>query len=85
LQLAAEGFELAETSFATVDRKACVEVRGGAHELLLDALAARNATASETSTSLCRDLAGTECVASRELSFGRHEQVLDLEHYQAGT
>jgi transposase len=78
LPLPAEGFDLAEVSFARVDGLGCVHVRTNAY----------SAPVSPGTTVQVKVLAATvelwhqgHCVARHPRSYGRHQEVLDLEHY----
>ncbi len=78
LPLASEGFELAETSFPTVDGQGCVKVRTNRYSVPLPA-------GSKTQVRLLPAYVEVwherRCVAWHERSFGRYQAVLDLEHY----
>ena len=78
LPLLREGFELAETSFPVVDGQGCVKVRTNRYSVPLRA-------GSKTQTRLLPAYVEVwheqRCVAHHERSFGRHQAVLDLEHY----
>src|ERR1017187_9535952 len=78
LPLAAEGFELAETSFPTVDSKGCVKVRTNFYSTPLRPGTRPQAKLLPAYVEIWQE---RECVARHERSFGRYEQVLDLEHY----
>ncbi len=78
LPLAAEGFELAETSFPTVDGKGCVKVRTNWYSTPLRPGTRAQARLLPAYVEIWQE---RECVARHERSFGRYEQVLDLEHY----
>jgi transposase len=78
LPLAAEGFELAETSFPTVDGKGCVKVRTNWYSTPLKPGRRCQARLLPAYVEIWQE---RECVARHERSFGRYEQVLDLEHY----
>jgi transposase len=78
LPLPAEGFDLAEVSFARVDGLGCVRVRTNAY----------SAPLPPGTTAQVKVLAATvevwhqgRCVARHPRSYGRHQQLLDLEHY----
>jgi hypothetical protein len=78
LPLPAEGFDLAEVSFARVDGLGCVRVRTNAY----------SAPLLPGTTVQVKVLAATvelwhqgRCVAHHPRSYGRHQEVLDLEHY----
>src|SRR5208337_4563550 len=75
---AAEGFELAETSFPTVDSKGCVKVRTNFYSTPLRPGTRPQAKLLPAYVEIWQE---RECVARHERSFGRYEQVLDLEHY----
>src|SRR2546425_6892086 len=78
LPLSAEGFELAETSFPTVDGKGCVKVRTNFYSTPLRPGTRPQAKLLPAYVEIWQE---RECVARHERSFGRYEQVLDLEHY----
>ncbi|MBI4480379.1 MAG: IS21 family transposase [Acidobacteria bacterium] len=78
LPLASEGFELAETSFPVVDGKGCVKVRTNWYSTPLRPGTRTRARLLPAYVEVWED--GT-CVARHERSFGRYQQVLDLEHY----
>jgi Mu transposase, C-terminal domain len=78
LPLTAEGFELAETSFPTVDGKGCVKVRTNCYSTPLKPGTRPQAKLLPAYVEIWQE---RECVARHERSFGRYEQVLDLEHY----
>ena len=78
LPLAGEGFELAEVSFPTVDSKGCVKVRTNFYSTPLRPGARPQAKLLPAYVEVWQ---ARECVARHERSFGRYEQVLDLEHY----
>jgi transposase len=78
LPLASEGFELAETSFPVVDGHGCVKVRTNRYSVPLR-------VGSRTQVRLLPAYVEVwheqRCVARHERNFGRHQPVLDLEHY----
>ena len=78
LPMTAEGFELAETSFPTVDGKGCVKVRTNFYSTPLRPGTRAQAKLLPAYVEIWQE---RECVARHERSFGRYEQVLDLEHY----
>jgi hypothetical protein len=78
LPLTAEGFELAEISFPTVDSKGCVKVRTNFYSTPLKPGTRPQAKLLPAYVEIWQE---RECVARHERSFGRYEQVLDLEHY----
>jgi transposase len=78
LPLATEGFELAETSFPVVDGKGCVKVRTNWYSTPLPPGTRARAQLLPAYVEVWQE---RECVARHERSFGRYEQVLDLEHY----
>jgi len=78
LPLAAEGFELAETSFPTVDSKGCVKVRTNFYSTPLRPGTRPQAKLLPAYVEIWQE---RECVARHERSFGRYEQVFNLEHY----
>jgi hypothetical protein len=78
LLLAVEGFELAESSFPTVDGKGCVKVRTNFYSTPLRPGTRPQVKLFPAHVEIWQE---RECVARHERSFGRYEQVLDLEHY----
>jgi transposase len=78
LALPAEGFELAETSFPLVDGKGCVKVRTNGYSTPLKPGTHAHVKLLPAYVEVWQE---RECVARHERSFGRFEQVLDLEHY----
>ncbi len=78
LPLAAEGCELAETSFPLVDGKGCVKVRTNCYSTPLKPGTHTQAKLLPAYVEVWQE---RECVARHERSFGRYQQVLDLEHY----
>jgi transposase len=78
LPLTSEGFELAEISFPVVDGKGCVKVRTNWYSTPLRPGTRTRARLLPAYVEVWED--GT-CVARHERSFGRYQQVLDLEHY----
>jgi transposase len=78
LPLVAEGFELAETSFPTVDGKGCVRVRTNWYSTPLKPATRCQARLLPAYVEIWQE---RQCVARHERCFGRFQQVLDLEHY----
>jgi transposase len=78
LPLASEGFELAETSFPTVDGKGCVKVRTNCYSTPLQPGTRCQARLLPAYVEIWYERQG---VARHERNFGRYQQVLDLEHY----
>lgn len=78
LPLAAEGFELAGTSFPTVDGKGCVKVRTNWYSTPLKPATHCQARLLPAYVEIWHE---RQCVARHERSFARYQQVLDLEHY----
>jgi hypothetical protein len=76
--LASEGFELAETSFPMVDGKGCVKVRTNWYSTPRRPGTRVRARLLPAYVEIWQE---RDCVARHERSFGRYEQVLDLEHY----
>jgi transposase len=74
----AEGFELAETSFPAVDGKGCVNFRTNCYSTPLKPGTRPQVKVLPAYVEIWQE---RECVARHERSFGRYEQVLDLEHY----
>jgi hypothetical protein len=78
LPLAEEGFELAETSFPTVDGKGCVKVRTNWYSTPMKPGTRVRARLLPAYVEIWQE---RKLVGQHERSFGRYEQVLDLEHY----
>ena len=78
LPLASEGFELAETSFPTVDGKGCVKVRTNWYSTPLKPGTRCHARLLPAYVEIGHE---RQSVARHERNFGRYQQVLDLEHY----
>jgi transposase len=78
LPLAAEGFDLAETSFGTVDTLSRVRVRTNAYSAPLPAGTSVQIQVRPATVELW--YAG-QCVATHARSYGRYQEILDLEHY----
>src|SRR5216684_7579293 len=78
LPLAAEGFELAETSFPVVDGQGCVKVRTNRYSVPLRAGSRTQARLLPAYVEVWHD---QRCVARHERSFARYQPVLELEHY----
>jgi transposase len=78
LPLTTEGFELAETSFPVVDGKGCVKVRTNFYSTPLKPGTHARVKLLPAYVEVWQE---RELVARHERSFGRYEQVLDLEHY----
>jgi transposase len=78
LPLAAEGMDLAQTSFPRVNSMGCVKVLTNAYSVPLKAGTQVHAKTYASTVELWND---GRCVARHERCYGRHKQVLDLEHY----
>jgi hypothetical protein len=78
LSLATEGFDLAETSFATVGALGRVRVRTNAYSVPLSAGTQVQVKVLPASVEVWH---GGKRVAGHERSYGRHQEILDLEHY----
>ena len=78
LPLAREGFDLVEVSFGPVNGLGCVKVRTNAYSAPL--LPGTQAQIKLSAATVEVWYAG-RCVARHERSYGRHQQILDLEHY----
>jgi transposase len=78
LPLATGGFDLAETAFATVDALGRVRVRTNAYSV---PLAAGTAVQVRVLPATVEVWHGGKRVACHERSYGRQQEVLDLEHY----
>jgi transposase len=78
LPLAAEGFALIETSFPAVDGQGCVRVRTNWYSV---PLAPGTKVRVELGPAEVKIFHDRQCVAEHARSYGRGEQILDLEHY----
>jgi len=78
LPLNGEGFELAETSFPVVDGQGCVKVRTNRYSVPLRAGSRTQVRLLPAYVEVWHE---QSCVARHERNFGRHQAVLDLEHY----
>jgi hypothetical protein len=78
LPLAAEPFELAETSFPTVDGLRCVRVRTNRYSIPLPPGTAVEARLRADAVELWHE---GRCVARHERCYSRQQKILDLEHY----
>lgn len=78
LALATEGFDLAETSFATVDTLGRVRVRTNAYSAPLPAGTQAQVKVLAASVEVWHS---GKRVACHERSYGRQQEILDLEHY----
>jgi transposase len=78
LPLAREGFDLMEVSFGQVNGLGCVKVRTNAYSVPLTPGTQAQIKVSAATVEIW--YAG-RCVARHERSYGRHQHVLDLEHY----
>lgn len=78
LPLAAEGVDLAQTTFPTVNSLGCAKVLTNAYSAPLKAGTQVQAKIYASVVELWHD---GRCVARHERCYGRQQQVLDLEHY----
>jgi hypothetical protein len=78
LPLAAEGMDLARTSFPTVNSLGCAKVLTNAYSVPLQAGTEVHAKVYASRVELWHD---GRCVARHERCYRRQQQVLDLEHY----
>jgi transposase len=78
LPLAAEGFDLVEVSFPTVNSVGCVKVKTNAYSVPLPAGTIVEVKLAPTTVAIWH--AGRR-VACHERCYGRHQEILDLEHY----
>jgi hypothetical protein len=76
--LSGEGFDLAETSFPVVDGQGCVKVRTNFYSTPLRPGTRARVQLGPAYVEVWQE---RECVARHDRSFGRYQQVLDLEHY----
>jgi len=78
LPLTAEGMDLAQTSFPTVNAMGCVKVLTNAYSVPLKAGTQVHAKTYASTVELWHE---GGCVARHERCYERYQQVLDLEHY----
>jgi hypothetical protein len=78
LPLAAEGFDLAEVSFPTINGLGCVKVRTNAYSVPLDVGTAVEAKLTPVTLEIWHE---GKRVAVHERCYGRYQEILELEHY----
>lgn len=78
LAVPTEAFDLAEVTFARVDGLGCVRVRTNAYSVPLPPGTTAQVNVRAATVELWHD---GRCVAQHPRSYGRHQDVLDLEHY----
>jgi transposase len=78
LPLAAEGMDLAQTSFPTVNSLGCAKVLTNAYSVPLKAGTQVHAKVYANTVELWHD---GRCIATHERCYSRQQQILDLEHY----
>jgi hypothetical protein len=78
LPLADEDFDLAEISFPMVSTLGWVRVRTNAYSVPQDAGSRVEAKLAAASLEIWH---GGKCIAVHERSYGRYQEILDLEHY----
>jgi transposase len=78
LPLAEEGFDLVEVSFPVVTSLGCVKVKTNAYSVPVKAGTTVEARLAAASVEICYE--GKQ-VARHERSYGRYQEILDLEHY----
>ena len=78
LPLAAEPFDLAEVSFPTVNTLGCVKVRTNAYSVPARAGTVVQVKLRASSVEVWQD---GRCRATHQRSYGRHKEVLELDHY----
>ena len=78
LPLAEEGFDLVEVSFPTVTSLGCVKVKTNAYSVPVKAGTTVEARLAAASVEIWSE---GKRVARHERSYGRYQEVLDLEHY----
>ena len=78
LPLAAEGMDLARTSFPTVNSMGCIKVLTNAYSVPLKVGVEVHAKTYASTVEVWKD---GKCVALHERCYGRQKQVLELEHY----
>ncbi len=78
LPLVADGFDLTEVSFPRVDSLGRVKVRTNAYSVPVRAGTTVQAKLSAAGVALWHE---GRCIATHERCYGRHQEVLNLEHY----
>ena len=78
LPLAAEGFDLAESRFAVVDRKGCVQVSGNGYSVPLNAGTRVQVKVWPSAVEVWHS---GQRIAVHERCAGRGQQILELTHY----
>jgi len=78
LPLAREGFDLVEVSFGQVTGPGCMKVRTNAYSAPLQPGTTAQIKLSAATVEVWYQ---GHCVARHARSYGRHQQILDLEHY----
>jgi transposase len=78
LPLAQEDFELTEISFPTVNKFGQIKVGTNAYSAPVDTGVVVEAKLSSTTLEIWHE---GKCVANHERCYGRHQEVLNLEHY----
>jgi hypothetical protein len=78
LPLAAEGMDLARTSFPTVNSMGCVKVLTNAYSVPLKVGVEVQVKTYASTVEVWKD---GRCVALHERCYGRQKQILELEHY----
>ena len=78
LPLAEEGFDLVEVSFPVVTSLGCVKVKTNAYSVPVKAGATVEARLSAAHVEVWHE---GKRVARHERSYGRYQEILDLEHY----
>jgi len=78
LALATEDFDLAETSFPTVNASGCVKVRTNAYSV---PAAVGTTVQVKVRAATVEIWHQTRCLAVHERCYGRHQELLNLEHY----
>lgn len=78
LPLADEDFDIVEMSFPTVSKLGWVKVRTNAYSVPVAAGTSVQAKITPTTVEVWHE---GRCVASHERCYGRHQEILNLEHY----
>jgi hypothetical protein len=78
LPMVADRLDLAEISFPTVDSSGCVRVRTNAYSVGIKAGQTVQARIYSNIVELWHE---NTCVGRHERNYGKHQQILDLEHY----
>jgi transposase len=78
LPLADEDFDIVEMSFPTVNKLGCVKVRTNAYSTPVAAGTSLQVKVTPTTVEVWHE---GRCVATHERCYGRHQEIMNLEHY----